>query len=50
MKTETEILIEISGLEQQISEIKKSEFNLRRLNTQRIIQAKIDILKWVIND
>jgi len=48
MKTETEILIEISGLEQQISEIKKSEFSLRRLNTQRIIQAKIDILNWVI--
>lgn len=48
MKTETEILIEISGLEKQISEIKKSEFSLRRLNTQRIIQAKIDILNWVI--
>ena len=46
MKTETEILI--AGLEQQISEIKKSEFSLRRLNTQRIIQAKIDILNWVI--
>jgi hypothetical protein len=44
MKTETEILIEISGLEQQISEIKKSEFNLRRLNTQRIVQDRKSVV------
>lgn len=48
MKTETEILIEIAGFEQQISEIKKSEFNSELANVIPHIQAKIDILNWVI--
>jgi len=48
MKTETDILVEIAGLEMQISSIRKAEFNSELANVIPLIQAKIDVLKWVI--
>lgn len=48
MKTETDILIEIANLESQITSIRKSDYNSELANAIPLIQAKIDILKWVI--
>lgn len=48
MKTETEVLIEIAHLEKQISEIKKSDYSTELSNALPILQANINMLKWII--
>lgn len=48
MKTETEVLIEIAHLEKQMSEITKSDYSTELSNSLPILQAKINMLKWVI--
>lgn len=48
MKTETDILIEIANLEKQISEIVKRGYSTELSNALPVLQAKINILNWVI--
>jgi len=48
MKTEMDILVEISSLELELSQEMKKDI-LDNVNILRI-QTQIDMLKWVLND
>jgi hypothetical protein len=51
MKTETDILVKISELELEISQLKNNKKHISKSITAIVIlDSKIEMLKWILND
>ena len=51
MKTETDILVKISELELEISQLKNNKKHISKSITHIVIlESKIEMLKWILND